>query len=91
MKTVLKAMLAGLLMTTTAFTTTVVYAADCKSLQDDKNLIYASQGYCFNDPEAKQKFGEECRTKRPKFSAAETKVLAEIEKKQKELNCPKKD
>ena len=91
MKTVLKAMLGGFLITTAAFTTTVVYAQDCKSLQDKKNLIYASQGYCFNDPEAKQKFGEDCRTKRPKFSAAETKVLTQIEEKQKELNCPKKD
>lgn len=80
----------GMLMAMTAFST-AANAEDCKSLQDDKNIIYASKGYCFKDKEAQAEFGTECHTNRPKFGEAETKRLAEIEAKQKELKCPKKD
>ena len=72
----------------------VAFAADdqeCKKLQDEKNLIYAAHGYCFKDKSAQAEFGTECHTNKPKFGAAESKRLAEIEDKQKQLSCPKKD
>ena len=84
----LKAMLSCLIIASTA---TVTYAADCKALQDEKNLIYAAQGYCFKDKEAQKEFGTECHTNKPKFGAAESKRLAEIEEQQKQQKCPKKD
>ncbi len=28
---------------------------ECQKLQDDYNLIYASKGFCFKDPDAKEK------------------------------------
>ena len=30
---------------------------ECKKLQDDYNLIYASKGFCFKDADAKAKYG----------------------------------
>ncbi|MCH4248199.1 MAG: YARHG domain-containing protein [Acinetobacter populi] len=72
---------------------TSAYADDakCKQLQDQKNLIYAAHGYCFKDPDAQKQYGADCHTKKPKFSDAESKRLAQIEDSQKSLNCPKKD
>ena len=36
---------------------------ECKKLQDDYNLIYASKGFCFKDADAKAKYGNEnCHT-----------------------------
>ena len=32
---------------------------ECKKLQDDYNLIYASKGFCFKDADAKAKYGNE--------------------------------
>ena len=69
-----------------------VYAADtdqqCKKLQDDYNVIYASKGFCFKDPEAKAQFGNDnCFTSKPKFSDKEQQKLDEIKARQKELNC----
>ena len=29
---------------------------ECKKLQDDYNLIYASKGFCFKDADAKENF-----------------------------------
>ena len=68
------------------------YAADaakeCQKLQDDYNVIYAAKGFCFKDPEAKAKFGNEnCFTSKPKFSDKEQQRLDEIKARQKELNC----
>lgn len=66
------------------------HAADpsCKQLQDDSNLIYAAKGFCFKDPEAKAKYGNEnCFTTKPKFSDKEQQRLNEIQQRQKELNC----
>jgi len=61
---------------------------ECKKLQDDSNLIYASKGFCFKDPEAKAKYGNEnCHTTKPKFSDKEQQRLDQIEQHQKELNC----
>ena len=88
--TAIKFMLSGILMSTAAFS----FAAndqDCKKLQDEKNLILAAYGYCFKDKDAQKEYGTECQTKRPSFGAAEGKRFAEIEAKQKELKCPKKD
>lgn len=66
--------------------------AQCDQLQKQKALIYAAHGYCFKDADAKKKYGnDDCHTKKPKFSGAEADRLAQIETKQKELNCPKKD
>jgi hypothetical protein len=70
---------------------TAYAAEDCQSLQEQKNLIYSAHGYCFNDPAAQKEHGADCYTKKPKFSDAEKKRLAQIEEKQKALNCPKKD
>ena len=70
------------------------YAADaqCDKLQQQKALIHAAHGYCFKDEDAKKKYGNsDCHTKKPKFSGPEAKRLAQIEEKEKELNCPKKD
>lgn len=63
-------------------------AQECKKLQDDYNIIYASKGFCFKDPEAKAKFGNEnCFTSKPKFSEKEQQKLDQITDRQKELNC----
>lgn len=68
------------------------YAADatpeCKKLQDDSNVIYAAKGFCFKDPEAKEKYGNDnCFTNKPKFSDKEQQRLDDIKARQKELNC----
>ena len=61
---------------------------ECKKLQDDYNLIYASKGFCFKDADAKAKYGNEnCHTTKPKFSDREQQRLDEIKERQKELNC----
>lgn len=63
-------------------------AQECKKLQDDYNVIYAAKGFCFKDPEAKAKYGNEnCFTSKPKFSEKEQQRLDEIKLRQKELNC----
>ena len=63
-------------------------SAECKKLQDDYNVIYASKGFCFKDPEAKAKFGNDnCFTSKPKFSEKEQQRLDEIKARQKELKC----
>ncbi|WP_273779100.1 YARHG domain-containing protein [Acinetobacter sp. GSS19] len=61
---------------------------ECQKLKDDYNIIYASKGFCFKDPEAKAKFGNEnCYTSKPKFTEKEQRRLDEIKARQKELNC----
>ena len=61
---------------------------ECKKLQDDYNLIYASKGFCFKDADAKAKYGTEiCHISMPKFSDKEQQRLDEIKARQKELNC----
>ncbi|ESK56335.1 MAG: YARHG domain-containing protein [Moraxellaceae bacterium] len=61
---------------------------ECKKLQDDHNLLYASKDFCFKDADAKAKFGNEnCRTTKPKFSDKEQQLLDKIKERQKELNC----
>ncbi|APV35088.1 MULTISPECIES: YARHG domain-containing protein [Gammaproteobacteria] len=61
---------------------------ECKKLQDDYNLIYAAKGFCFKDPEAKAKYGNDnCFTTKPKFSDKEQQRLDQIKDRQKELNC----
>lgn len=63
-------------------------SAECKKLQDDYNVIYASKGFCFKDAEAKAKFGNDnCFTSKPKFSDKEQQRLDEIKARQKELKC----
>ena len=63
-------------------------AQECKKLQDDYNVIYASKGFCFKDPEAKAKFGNDnCFTSKPKFSDKEQQKLDQIAARQEELNC----
>ena len=42
---------------------------ECQKLKNDHDVIYASKGFCFKDPEAKAKFGNDnCYTTKPKFS-----------------------
>ena len=59
-----------------------------KKLKNDHDVIYASKGFCFKDPEAKAKFGNDnCYTPKPKFSEKEQQRLDAIKDRQKELNC----
>ena len=61
---------------------------ECQKLKNDHDVIYASKGFCFKDPEAKARFGNEnCHTTKPKFSDKEQQRLDEIKARQKELNC----
>ena len=61
---------------------------ECKKLQDDYNVIYASKVFCFKDPEAKAKYNNDnCYTSKPKFSEKEQQKLDSIKERQKELNC----
>ncbi|MCG2574573.1 YARHG domain-containing protein [Acinetobacter sp. ME22] len=61
---------------------------ECQKLKDDYNLIYASKGYCFSDPEAKAQYGNDnCHTTKPKFSEKEQQKLDQIKARQKELSC----
>lgn len=91
MNTVMKVMLGSIIMTS-AIAAFAANEPECKSLQDEKNLIYAAHGYCFKDKAAQAEFGKECYTnKKPNFGTAENKRLNEIEGKMKVLNCPKKD
>lgn len=63
-------------------------ANECEKLKDEYNLIYAAKGFCFKDPDAKAKFGNEnCNTTKPKFSEKEQQKLDENKQRQKELNC----
>ena len=49
---------------------------ECQKLQDDYNLIYASKGFCFKDPDAKEKYGNEnCHTTKPSFLTKSNNVL----------------
>ena len=50
---------------------------ECQKLKDDHDVIYASKGFCFKDPEAKAKFGNDnCYTTKPKFSEKEQQLHA---------------
>lgn len=61
---------------------------ECQQLKNDHDVIYASKGFCFKDPEAKAKFGNDnCYTTKPKFSEKEQQRLDAIKDRQKELNC----
>ena len=61
---------------------------ECQKLKNDHDVIYASKGFCFKDPDAKAKYGNEnCFTTKPKFSDKEQQRLDQIEQRQKELNC----
>ena len=61
---------------------------ECQKLKNDHDVIYASKGFCFKDPEAKARFGNDnCYTTKPKFSDKEQQRLDQIEQRQKELNC----
>lgn len=82
----------AILSTLSIFVGSQVFANDnaqeCKKLQDDYNVIYASKGFCFKDPEAKAKYGNDnCYTSKPKFSEKEQQRLDSIKERQKELNC----
>ena len=62
--------------------------AECQKLKNDHDVIYASKGFCFKDPEAKAKYGNDnCYTTKPKFSDKEQQRLDAIKYRQKELNC----
>lgn len=62
---------------------------ECKKLKNDSDVIYASKGFCFKDPEAKSRFNNnaDCYTDKPKFSSAEQAKLDSIKERQKELKC----
>ena len=61
---------------------------ECQKLKNDHDVIYASKGFCFKDPEAKAKFGNDnCYTTKPKFSEKEQQRLDTISERQKALNC----
>lgn len=50
---------------------------DCKKLQDDYNLIYASKGFCFKELKPSTAM-RNCHTTKPKFSDKEQQRLDEI-------------
>ena len=82
------AVFAGLITLTGFSVQAAAPEQDCKKLQDDYNLIYASKGFCFKDADAKAKYGNEnCHTTKPKFSDKEQQRLDEIKTRQKELDC----
>lgn len=62
---------------------------ECKKLKSDSDVIYASKGFCFKDPDAKARFNNnaDCYTDKPKFSSAEQAKLDSIKERQKELKC----
>ncbi len=61
---------------------------ECEKIKDEYNIIYAAKGFCFKDPDAKAKYGNEnCNTTKPKFSEREQQKLDAIKARQKELNC----
>jgi hypothetical protein len=62
---------------------------ECKKLKEDSDVIYASKGFCFKDPDAKSRFNNnaDCYTNKPKFSDAEQAKLDSIKERQKELKC----
>lgn len=63
-------------------------AKECEKITDQYNIIYAAKGFCFKDPAAKAKYGDEnCTNTKPKFSEKEQQKLDEIKARQKELNC----
>ena len=69
----------------TAFADT---AQECEKIKDEYNIIYAANGFCFKDPDAKAKYGNgNCNTTKPKFSEREQQKLDAIKARQKELNC----
>ena len=77
-------------LATLLWASTTVFASEqeCKKLKNDHDVIYASKGFCFKDPEAKAKFGNDnCYTTKPKFSEKEQQRLDAIKERQKELNC----
>jgi len=71
-----------------ASTSVLASEQECKKLKNDHDVIYASKGFCFKDPEAKAKYGNDnCYTTKPKFSEKEQQRLDAIKERQKELNC----
>ncbi|RKG33962.1 YARHG domain-containing protein [Acinetobacter tianfuensis] len=89
MKKFMVAALTGL-VTFIGATTGTAFASEqeCQKLKNDHDVIYASKGFCFKDPEAKAKFGNDnCYTTKPKFSEKEQQRLDAIKERQKELNC----
>lgn len=88
MKKFTVAVFAGLITLTGFSVQAAAPEQECKKLQDDYNLIYASKGFCFKDADAKAKYGNEnCHTTKPKFSDKEQQRLDEIKARQKELDC----
>ncbi len=82
------AALIGLATLFGASTSVLASEQECKKLKNDHDVIYASKGFCFKDPEAKAKFGNDnCYTTKPKFSEKEQQRLDVIKDRQKELNC----
>ena len=71
-----------------ASTSVLASEQECKKLKNDHDVIYASKGFCFKDPDAKAKDGNDnCYTTKPKFSEKEQQRLDAIKDRQKELNC----
>jgi hypothetical protein len=71
-----------------ASTSVLASEQECKKLKNDHDVIYASKGFCFKDPDAKAKYGNDnCYTTKPKFSEKEQQRLDAIKDRQKELNC----
>ena len=49
-----------------ASTSVLASEQECKKLKNDHDVIYASKGFCFKDPEAKAKYGNDhCYTTKP--------------------------
>ncbi|WP_235985074.1 YARHG domain-containing protein [Acinetobacter baretiae] len=77
-----------MVLCTSLFASYALAAPTCEKLQDDYNLIYAAKGFCFKDPDALAKYGNNnCHTNKPRFSEREQQRLDQIKEDQKTLNC----
>ncbi len=82
------AALVGFVTLLGASTVAMASEQECQKLKNDHDVIYASKGFCFKDPDAKAKYGNDnCYTTKPKFSEKEQQRLDAIKDRQKELNC----
>ena len=83
MKNSVQMALAAIIMLSSAG---AAYANDCKALKRKNDIIYASKGFCFKNPEPKG-LNDNCHTTKPKFSAQERQILDDIKKEMKDKGC----
>jgi hypothetical protein len=65
---------------------TAAYADECAALKRKSDIIYASKGFCFKNPDPKS-LNDNCHTTKPKFSPQERQMLESIKKQMKSKDC----